>query len=132
VILLFMLDTDTVSYALRGVGRVGERIVAHRPSEQCVSSITVAELRYGANRRNSTKLHRLIDVFINEVEIMPFDEACADRFGRLASELTKRGTQIGEFDVLIAAHALTLGLTLVTNNEKHFSRVHGLKTENWV
>jgi tRNA(fMet)-specific endonuclease VapC len=127
-----MLDTDTVSYALRGEGGVGKRILEHRPSELCISSITVAELRFGAGRRNSAKLHRLIDAIASNVEVMPFDEACAEQFGRVATELKVRGTPIGEFDVLIAAHALTLGLTLVTNNATHFGRVRGLKIENWV
>ena len=68
-----MLDTDTVSYALRGEGRVGERIIEHRPTELCVSSITVAELRYGAGRRNSPKLQRLIDAFTSGVAVKSFD-----------------------------------------------------------
>ena len=129
--LLFMLDTDSVSFALRGQGNVATQILAHRPSELCVSSITVAELRYGATRRNSTKLHQLIDTFIENLAVMPFDEVCAARFGRLASELAEQGVPIGEFDTLIAAHAITLEVTLVTNNTKHFSRVQGLKMVNW-
>lgn len=62
---------------------------------------------------------------------MHFDEACATQFGLIASELAERGASIGEFDVLIAAHAMTLNVTLVTNNVKHFSRIHALKVENW-
>ncbi len=127
-----MLDTDTVSFALRGQGRVGARIVEHRPTELCVSAITVAELRYGAARRKSAKLHELIDAFTGNVAIMPFDEGGALQFGRIASELAGLGSPIGEFDVLIAAHAVSLALTLVTNNVKHFNRVAGLKVENWL
>lgn len=85
-----MLDTDSVSFALRGEGDVGARILEHRPSELCVSSITVAELRYGASRRNSAKLHQLIDAFTANVAVMPFDEACAARFGEVASKLVRR------------------------------------------
>lgn len=127
-----MLDTDTVSFALRGQGGVGARIVKHRPSELCVSAITVAELRFGATRRKSAKLHALIDAFTGNVPVLPFDEACAVEFGRIANELAERGSPIGDFDVLIAAHAVTLNLTLVTNNVKHFHRVRRLKVENWL
>jgi tRNA(fMet)-specific endonuclease VapC len=127
----FLLDTDSVSFALRGHGRVAQRIVEHRPSELAISSITLAELKYGADRRNSRKLHTIIDVFTGNVAVLPFDEACAVRFGKLASELVARGTPIGDFDTLIAAHAMHLGATLVTNNTKHFTKVAGLKTEDW-
>jgi tRNA(fMet)-specific endonuclease VapC len=127
-----MLDTDMVSFALRGQGRVGERIVAHHPSDLCVSAITVAELRFGATRRKSTKLHTLIDSFIRTVAVMPFGERSAAEFGRIASALADRSSPIGELDTLIAAHAVTLRVTLVTNNAKHFNRVRGLAVENWL
>lgn len=129
--LAYMLDTDTVSYALRGEGRVRERILEHRPSEICISSITLAELRYGATRRNSPRLHALIDTLCSNVALMPFDDVCAAQFGVIASELAQRGAPIGEFDALIAAHAMALELTLVTNNVKHFARIRGLTVENW-
>ena len=126
-----MLDTDTVSFALRGRGDVGKRILEHRPSELCLSSITVAELRYGAARRKSARLDELVDAFIANIAVLPFDETCAARFGSLAAELAKRGTPIGDFYVLIAAHAIAAEATLVTNNVKHFKRIRGLKLENW-
>jgi tRNA(fMet)-specific endonuclease VapC len=129
---LYMLDTDTVSFALRGHGQVGTRIVDHAPSELCISAITVAELRYGADHRKSTKLHRLIDTFVETVLVAPFDESCAVAFGKLATKLVAKNRPIGSYDTLIAAHAVALGVTLVTNNEKHFSQVDGLKIENWV
>jgi tRNA(fMet)-specific endonuclease VapC len=127
-----MLDTDTVSFALRGQGRVAERLLEHRPPDLCMSAITLAELRYGADNRRSKKLHRLIDIFSESVAAVPFDALAASRFGVVAAQLTRSGTPIGGFDSLIAAHALSLGLTLVTNNTEHFSRVSGLKVENWV
>jgi tRNA(fMet)-specific endonuclease VapC len=128
----YMLDTDTVSWALRGQGSVGARLLEHRPSELCISSITLAELRFGADAKRSRRLHGLIDTFAQSVAVMPFDQAAADRFGSVASALARRGEPIGTFDTLIAAHALSLGLTFVTNNTKHFHRVAGLKTANWV
>jgi tRNA(fMet)-specific endonuclease VapC len=128
----FMLDTDTVSFALRGQGRVASRLLEHRPSEVCISSLTLAELRHGASLRRSRRLHRLIDAFVQSVAVADFDRVAADRFGGLGALRSRRGAPIGTVDTLIAAHALALGLTLVTNNEKHFSRVPGLTIETWV
>jgi len=70
----YMLDTDTVSFALRGQGRVAARLLEHRPSELCISSITLAELRFGAETRRSRKLHRLISTFVESVEAIAFDQ----------------------------------------------------------
>jgi tRNA(fMet)-specific endonuclease VapC len=127
----FMLDTDTVSYALRGQGKVAEEILKHNPSELCVSAITVAELRFGADKRKSTKLHRLIASFLATITVKAFDQECAEEFGKLANLLADRGEPIGEADTYIAAHAKAIKVTLVTNNVKHFARVPGLKVENW-
>ena len=130
----YMLDTDVVSFALRGQGRVAARLLEHRPSELCISSITLAELRYGAETRRSRsrKRHRLISTFVEPIEIMPFDQSAASRFGAVAGVLARRGEPIGVLDTLLAAHALALRLTFVTNNTRHFVRVAGLATENWV
>ena len=130
--LKFMLDTDSVSYALRGVGAVGARILGHRPSELCISAVTLAELRYGAHKRGSAKLHHLIDAFVRSLAAQEFDPAAADEYGRLALELAKRGTPIGAFATMIAAHAVSRKLVLVTNKEKHFRKIRGLKVENWI
>jgi tRNA(fMet)-specific endonuclease VapC len=129
--LRYMLDTDTVSWGLRGQGGVATHLLEHRPSELCISSITLAELRFGADAKASKKIHMLIDTFVASVIVMPFDAGAADKFGPVANALAKRGEPIGTFDTLIAAHALSLGLTFVTNNTKHFQRVAGLKTANW-
>ena len=128
----YMLDTDTVSFALRGYGRVAERLLEHRPSELCISSVTLAELRFGAEARRSRKLHRLITTFVEAVGVVSFDQAAADRFATVAASLARRGEPIGTFDALMAAHALSFGLTFVTNNTEHFGRVPGLRIENWV
>jgi tRNA(fMet)-specific endonuclease VapC len=129
--LKYMLDTDSVSYALRGEGNVGARILDHAPSELCISAITLGELRFGAHKRDSRKLHKLIDTFTASVAAQDFDVEAADAYGRLAADLAKRGTPIGVFDTMIAAHALAKRLILVTNNEKHFRKVTGLRSENW-
>ena len=94
--------------------------------------MTLAELRYGADMRRSRKLHGLIDTFVEAIVVRPFDQTAADRFGTVATSLARQGVPIGEFDTLIAAHALATRLTLVTNNTKPFSRVVGLTTENWI
>lgn len=127
---LFMLDTDSVSFALQGQGQVAANIVRRRPSELCISAITLAELRFGASRKKSSRLHELIDAVTANIAIVPFEEGAAGEFGR-GAELAERGSPIGEFDVLIAAHAIAVSAVLVTNNVKHFSRVKGLRVENW-
>ncbi|NNN05246.1 MAG: PIN domain-containing protein [Elusimicrobia bacterium] len=120
-----------MSYALRGAGRVSERLLEHRPSQLCISSISFAELRFGAELRQSQRLERLIDAFAATMDVSPFDSKAADQFGTVAAALRRRGAPIGHMDALIAAHALALGLTLVTNNTRHFDQVSGLRTENW-
>ena len=127
-----LLDTDSVSFALRGVGAVGARILAARPSDLGISAITLAELRFGAERKKSRKLHALIDTFVRTVEVAPFDDEAAFEFGRIGSLLAARGTPIGEMDARIAGHAVALKVRLVTNNLRHFTRVPGLTVENWI
>ena len=128
----FMLDTDSVSYAIRGVGKVGERIVEQKPSDLCISAITLAELRFGVERRKSRKLEQAVAAFLSDIAVLPFDDVCAVTFGRIGAKLAETGERIGEADTTIAAHALTLSLTLVTNNEKHFKLVARLKIVSWV
>ena len=127
-----MLDTDTVSFALRTHGQVASAIRQHRPSDLCVSSISVAELRFGAESRGSKKIHRALDGFLHDVLVLAFDQRAAEAFGTICATLEARGEPIGQLDTLIAAHAISVGATLVTNNTKHFARVRGLEIENWV
>lgn len=128
----YMLDADTVSYALRGHGQVGTRLLEHQPSEVCISAITLAELNFGAQAKRSQKIRNAIRRFTSDIAVVPFDEASAERFGVVAAALATRGQPIGLYDTLVAAQALSLGLTVVTNNTRHFSRVPGLAVENWV
>jgi tRNA(fMet)-specific endonuclease VapC len=127
----YMLDADTVSYAIRGEGQVAARLLAHRPSEFCISAITLGELGYGVEAKRSPKLRRAIRSFVKDVTVVPFEESAAERFGLVSAALARRGVPIGAFDTLVAAHALSLGLTVVTNNTRHFKRVAGLRVENW-
>jgi tRNA(fMet)-specific endonuclease VapC len=126
-----MLDTDTVSLSWRGEGEVIARIVAHRPSELCVSAVTIAELRFGADKRKSSKLHAKIDTLIVTMDVVPFDEVCARHFGLITSTLAREGTPIGDLDVMIAASAIAVQATLITRNVQHFKRVRDLRLENW-
>lgn len=128
----YLLDADTVSYALRGRGQVATRILQRAPSELCISAVTLAELRFGAEAKKSEKLRRAIRSFVKNVGVIAFDEAAAERFAEVAADLAESGTPIGVFDTLVAAQALALGLVVVTNNTRHFGRVAGLKVENWV
>ena len=127
----YMLDADTVSCALRGQGQVAARLLEHQPSEVCISAITLAELNFGAEVRRSQKIRRAIRTFASDVAVVPFDQASAERFGVVATALSSRGQPIGVYDTLVAAQALSMGLTVVTNNTRHFSRVPGLAIENW-
>ena len=97
-----------------------------------MSSITLAELRFGAETRRSRKLHNLINTVTESIAVVHFDNIAADYFGTVAVSLARRGVPaILTFDTL-SAHALSLGLTFGPNNAKHFARVVELKTENWV
>ena len=126
-----MLDTDTVSFALRGIGGVATRLANQGRSDLCLSAITVAELRFGADKRQSRKIHQAIEGFLSGIDVLAFDAAAATRFGSIAASLVGAGIPIGQMDTLIASHALSVNATLVTNNLKHFSKVPGLKIENW-
>lgn len=130
---MYMLDTDICIYIIKkkpwGVLKYFERL---HPDEISMSSITFAELMNGAKKSlrvedNIAKLNELAEI----LEVKPFDRNAAIIYGDIRSALEKSGNIIGSNDLLIAAHALSLGCILVTNNEKEFSRVDGLKIENW-
>jgi tRNA(fMet)-specific endonuclease VapC len=127
----FMLDTDAVSHWLRGAGGVGARLRRCAPSDVCISAITAQELELGVARKRSKRLRQSVDAFYREITIAAYDEAAAKRYGPLARSLLERGVPIGIEDTMIAAHALSLGLTLVTHNVRHFSRVRGLVVDDW-
>jgi tRNA(fMet)-specific endonuclease VapC len=130
---LYMLDTDTASAALRGNAAVDARLLRLEPAQWCISAITRSEMRYGvALRPAATKLAQYVESFLQTATTTPWNEAAADRHGQLRAHLRAQGTPIGDFDEMIAAHALSLGAVLVTDNVRHFSRVDGLTVENWV
>jgi tRNA(fMet)-specific endonuclease VapC len=98
----------------------------------CISSTTVSELQFGAYKsKHIRKNLKRLDEFLSPFEILAYDEKASSYYGKIRSNLEKQGNVIGPLDMLIAAHALSENLTLITNNEKEFSRVKSLKVNNW-
>ena len=133
----YMLDTDICSYVIRARDPKLLAIMqemADSGDELCISAVTYAELRFGAERSLSAgRYNHAIRLFCDRLNgILAWDKAAADEFATLQGKLFRIGKPIGRNDTMIAAHALTLGCVLVTNNQKHFSRVSGLETENWI
>jgi tRNA(fMet)-specific endonuclease VapC len=129
----FLLDTNAcVDYFTGRYPRVVARIQDSSPEDLFLSAVVVAELRYGADHsaRRRTN-HSRIDALIAEIEPLDFDLRAAATYGRVRARLEVGGTPIGSNDMLIAAHALSRGLTVVTDNAAEFRRVKGLKVENW-
>ncbi len=132
----FMLDTNTLVYVLNARPQhqaVLDRFNTHDPRHLCLSSITLAELRFGAaqsQRREATqtKLERVIAA----LTVAPFEDRAARAYGTLRAQLQSAGQPIGPLDTLIAAHAVSLGAILVSNNLREFGRVSGLRVENWI
>jgi tRNA(fMet)-specific endonuclease VapC len=97
----------------------------------CTSSIVVGELELGVARRRSRKLRRELDALYSGLEVLPYDVEAARRYGRLAAALLDEGAPIGVEDAMLAAHALSRGLVIVTHNRRHFDRVPGLRVDDW-
>ena len=129
-----MLDTNICVEMIRGrASRVFERLRQHRVDDVAISSVTLAELQYGVAKsarpaRNALLLAR----FCTPLAILPFGNQATEVYGSMRVALERVGTPIGPLDTLIAAHAMALGRTLVTNNEREFRRVVGLRIENWL
>ena len=128
----YMLDTNILIFLIRKrPPQVLSNFARHPLSDVCISSITVAEMEFGVARSGSTKNRLVLDGWLQLLSTPSFDEAAAHTNGPLRATLTQRGTPIGPLDTLIAAHALALDATLVTNNVREFSRVPGLRVEDW-
>lgn len=128
-----MLDTNVVSELARNPqGVVTQKIAAVGPDAICVSVITAAELRYGCARKGSAKLTAQIEAILGGLQVAALDVPADAEYGALRARLEQVGRPIGPNDLLIAAHALALGAVLVTGNVGEFSRVEGLRVENWL
>lgn len=127
----YILDTDISSYLIRGDHETVTKKFSELYDSCAISSITAAELQYGARKRNNKQLTQKVKAFCNLVEIIPWDEDAAKAYVKLRVELETSGTLIGNMDMLIAASALARKAVLVTDNTEHFSRVKDLKLGNW-
>lgn len=128
----YMLDTNICIYAQKGNASILQKIKEHWEEGLTISSITLAELQYGV--KNSTNPDRntiALMKFLSIVEIVPFDSNAAIEYGDIRSDLRKKGTPIGEMDMLISAHARAENFTLVTHNTREFERVEKLSLDDW-
>ncbi len=131
--LAYMLDTNILSDLVRyPQGTIATRIAAAGENAVCTSIIVAAELRFGAAKSGSKKLVERVNLILTALEILPLETPADRHYGELRHHLTRQGTPIGPNDLLIAAHALAAGVTVVTANAGEFSRVPGLKVENWL
>jgi len=130
---VYLLDTHTAVAAMRGAAGLDSRLQRLQPDEWCISAITNAEMRYGAALRpQATQLDRYVDAFLAVARTEPWDAACAEFHGLVRAQLHAKAQVLGDFDEMIAAHALALGAVLVTDNVRHFKGVDGLRLENWI
>lgn len=130
---MYLLDTNIVSQLVRHPqGVVQARIIAVGEDKVVTSIVVAGELRFGAERRGSPGLTARIETVLQLVPVLPLRDQADVRYGRLRAELERRGQVIGSNDMLIAAHALSIGATIVTDNAREFERVDGLTVENWL
>ena len=133
---MYLLDTNTVSYVLRGEGGVGARMLSMKRDTVAIPAIVAYELRYGAARLDLTRpfartLSENIGTLLAALRPIPFDDDCAAAAAELRADLERAGTPLGPTDILIAATALATRSTLVTRNTREFGRVRGLLLEDW-
>ncbi len=129
---LYMLDTNTVSHLIKRQPQAIARLLHVPMHNVCISAITAGELAFGlAKRPQAMALREAVNEFLRRAEVMPWDDAVAQTYGTLRAELNKNGTPLAALDLQIAAHALHLKATLVSN-DKAFAQVGGLIVEDWV
>jgi tRNA(fMet)-specific endonuclease VapC len=129
---MYLLDTDTLIYSLKGHESVVNNFIKHQDAPKAISVISYGELIYGAEKSNHVssnlaKVRRLREIF----PVIDTTPSIVECFGSAKANLSKQGITVADFDLLIGATAITLGLTVVTNNEKHFSKIPDLKIVNW-
>lgn len=132
--MLYMLDTDITSYLIKGKSpAIEDRLKTLAPSMVCISAVTRAELQYGLKRLPTDhRLHLAVRRFLKIVRALPWDAEAADWYANIRHQLISTGQPIGELDMMIAAHSLSTGTVLVTNNRRHYDRIEApLILENW-
>jgi tRNA(fMet)-specific endonuclease VapC len=129
----YLLDTNIVSDLVRHPhGRIFDRISEVGENDVCTSIVVAAELRYGATKKNSSRLTTQLEAVLSALEVLALEAPVDAAYGLIRANLERTGQPIGANDLLIAAHALALGLTVVTDNEREFSRIDHLRVENWL
>lgn len=130
--LKYMLDTDMAIYTVKDKPKsVRDAFTAH-DGQLCISAVTQMELIYGAEKSSDPARNlREVEGFIARLDVLPFDGGAATHTGQIRAELARKGKPIGPYDQMIAGHARSTGLILVTNNVKEFARVPGIRVENW-
>jgi tRNA(fMet)-specific endonuclease VapC len=129
----YLLDTNILSDLVRNPqGKVAERILKVGETKVCTSIIVAAELRYGAEKKQSPRLSAQLEAVLGALEILPFEKPADASYGSIRAQLERAGKPIGANDLLIAAQALTFGYTVVTHNDKEFSQLRQLSLENWL
>ncbi|MCP9917768.1 type II toxin-antitoxin system tRNA(fMet)-specific endonuclease VapC [Cyanobium sp. ATX 6F1] len=129
---MILLDTNICIYIINAKpAAVLERFKNYRLGEIGLCSVVAAELAFGVAKSGSARNRQALEMFLAPLTILPFDERAAWAYGDLRAELERRGTPIGSLDTMIAAHALSLQATLITNNTREFAQVPGLHVDNW-
>ena len=129
----YMLDTNIISDLVRNPqGKTAKRIAKAGEDNICTSIIVAAELRYGCAKSGSERLRKAVEELLAEIDVLPFDVPADTEYGGIRAELEAAGKPIGANDLLIAAHACSIGATIVTANTDEFKRIRGLKVENWL
>ena len=130
----YMLDTNICIYIIKNKPEsVVKELKKHDPKEICISAITYAELIHGVEKSMAVDKNRLaLTLLLSNIEVLDFDINAANNYGKIRTYLEKQGTPIGPLDMMIAAHAQSLGYSIVTNNIKEFMRVPNLGVCNWV
>jgi tRNA(fMet)-specific endonuclease VapC len=128
----YLLDTNIASYIIRGnIPAVRRRLVKVPAAQVAVSAVTEGELRYGAARRpDATRLQNVVNEFLLRVTIHPWDSDAAQQYGQLRARLERHGRPMGNLDLMIGAHAVALGVVLVTNDQG-FAHIENLKIQDW-
>ena len=131
---MFLLDTNICIYAMKGTyPSLNQRLITVPPEEILVSSVTVGEIEYGAAKsRWGERTRQVLQTFLANYEIIPFDEMDAIYFGKFRAELAFSGTPIGAYDVMLGAQGVARNLIVVTHNTREFCRIPGLILEDWV
>lgn len=129
----YMLDTNICIYAIKHKPEaVIQRFLRHDPEEMCISAVTYAELMHGVEKSRAVEKNRIaISLFLSPITVLEFHAPAAEEYGKIRAELERKGTPIGLMHLLIAGHARSEGLILVTNNTREFERVEGLTVEDW-